>query len=237
MEIKALQLESRFSLPPNSLGYCGRDSAVEKFKKCIITGRCDGLSREVANFIVLHPYLKTIAKITGRPKFSYPVIEAYWIGNRLLKKAEPEHYKLLLENFASQGVPAWLRTELRQRPPSVFIPNHLFQVLHVGVGRASGVVPYNLNSINNCMIRWGKVERISGRKTAVRVTSLTRRGGRYHLTSTNEAVPFEPELVPGLKVGRTVAVHWRQVIKILTDGETRNLTYWTNAVLKSLPKS
>ncbi|MBN2016234.1 hypothetical protein JW766_05395, partial [Candidatus Dojkabacteria bacterium] len=68
MDKKALQLTSRFALPPNSLGYCGKDTAPEKFKKCIIKNDCLGVKSEIERFIVLNPYLETIAKITGKSK-------------------------------------------------------------------------------------------------------------------------------------------------------------------------
>ena len=167
MDITALQLAARFSLPPNSLGYCGRDSAPEKFKNCIINEECEGIEEELTKFIVLHPYLSTISEIINRDKFSYQVIDAYCIGNDQLKKATNEHYNLLLENFSRQGVPDWLVDELKSTPPKEFIPHHLFQVLNVGVGRASGSVPYNLETISNCMIRWGKVKEITDNQAKV----------------------------------------------------------------------
>src|SRR5664279_4791369 len=148
MDKRALQLESRFSLPPNSLGYCGQNTAAAKFKQCIIDGQCDEVGQEVTKFIVLHPYLKTLAEITGQPMLSYPVIESYWIG------------------------PDLLIDELAQKKPKKFIPSHLFQVLHVGVGRASGSVPFNIQTINNCMIRWGKVNKIKEDKVQVHLYSL-----------------------------------------------------------------
>lgn len=234
MDTPALQLESRFSLPPNSLGYCGKDSAAEKFKKCIMAGECDGVEEEVTHFIVLHPYLKTLSDIIGQSKFSYPVIEGYWIGNDYLKIAKSEHYDLLLENFLAQGVPAWLVDELKQRRPKTFIPHHLFQVLHVGVGRASGAVPFNLDSINNCMIRWGRVEKISGGEAEVVLNSVKKENDHYALTMLQETVPFNSDLAPGLKIGDTVAVHWKQVIKILTPNEEKNLAFWSGEVIKSL---
>ncbi|OGL87467.1 hypothetical protein A3I40_02125 [Candidatus Uhrbacteria bacterium RIFCSPLOWO2_02_FULL_48_12] len=234
IDVPALQLESRFSLPPNSLGYCGKDTAPEKFKACIISGECDGVEEEVAHFIVLHPYLKTLASIFDLPKLSYPVVEGYWIGNDYLKMAKAEHYDLLLKNFLAQGVPAWLVDELKQRRPKIFIPSHLFQVLHVGVGRASGAVPCNLDSMNNCMIRWGKVEKIVGGDAVINLNSLKKESNKHTLTVLKETVPFNSDLAPGLKTGDTVAVHWKQVIKILTPPEEKNLSFWTNQVLSSL---
>ncbi len=263
MDIKALQLEARFSLPPNSLGYCGKDSASEKFKECIIHGKCKEVGEEVKHFIVLYPYLKTIAGITKLPVFSYEVIESYWIGNDLLKKAKPEHYAFLLKNFEKQGVPDFFVKELQQKPPKVFIPNHLFQVLHVGVGRASGAVPFNLESINNCMIRWGEVVKIQNEKAVINLHSLDvlenskkyviasdqrERGNpvvirdcfvvpprndrkEYTLVVKKKTVSFNHELVPGIKTGNVVAIHWNMVVKILTKDEVEKLKYWTKQCL------
>lgn len=238
MDIKALQLESRFSLPPNSLGYCGKNTAAEKFKHCIRTGECKDVEEEVTHFIVLHPYLKLLADITYKPKFSYQIIEAYWTGNELLKKAKPEHYDALMNYFLEQGVPDFFVDELRHKQPKIFIPNHLFQVLHVGVGRASGAVPFNIHTINNCMIRWGKVVTLENNKANIILNSLDQINEnakiskiKYKISKNKELIPFNYDLVPNLKIGDTVAVHWNMVIKILAKEEENKLEYWTKAVI------
>jgi hypothetical protein len=233
MNVKALRFESRFSLAPNCLGYCGNKTAGEKLKKCLKTGDCEGVGKELKNFIVLYPYLKTIAQITKLPVFSYPVIEGYWLGNNILEKVEDKHYKILLENFEQQGVPKLLIKELRKNKPKKFIPNHLFQVLHVGVGRASNSVTFNLESINNCMIRWGKVVSIKGERATLKLNSL-KNNSRLALTIVNKVLKFEKTFIPGLKNEDTVAVHWNTIIKKLTKEEEKKLAYWTEAVLRNL---
>ena len=231
MDIKALQLAARFSLPPNSLGYCGSDSAPAKLIKCVTDGVYDGVEEELSKFIVLNPYLKTISQIIDQPIFSYPVIEAYCLGNNELKKAKIEHYGLLLDNFSAQGVPSWLVEELKLTPPNVFIPFHLFQVLHVGVGRASGSVPYNIETINNCMIRWGRVQKITGDEVVVKLKSLRDIRIKYELTNLLSTITTGTKLVPQVKVGNVIAVHWNQIIKTLEPREEQNLAFWTNQVL------
>lgn len=251
-DISALQLEARFSLPPNSLGYCGRDSASTKFRRCITKGDCKGVEEEVAKFIVLYPYLKTISKITKLPIFSYEVIESYWIGNDLLKRVKLKHYNLLLKNFEKQGVPDFFIKELKEKTPKVFIPNHLFHVLHVGVGKASGAVPFNLSSINNCMIRWGEVIELKEGKAVINLYSLKEEEiplpllikgvpkavdllvGSYLLIVKKETIPFNRELIPGLKTGDIAAVHWNMVVKILTKQEEENLLFWTKEALRGI---
>lgn len=239
--INALQLVSRFSLPPNSLGYCGVDTAPQKFSSCIINGLCNGVEEEVEKFIVLNPYLNTIAQITNKPKFSYDVIESYVLGNNLLDKVGDRHYELLMENFLKQGVPEWFVEELRNKKPKKFIPTHLFQVLHIGVGQVSGSVPYNMDSINNCMVRWGKVEKITDSietvetgSVKVKLNSLKKVNGKFELTKTEEKMAFVKDFVPEIKQGSIVAVHWNQVTKILTKNETEKLLEWTEKTLDAV---
>lgn len=234
MDKKALQLTARFSLPPNSLGYCGKDTAPEKLINCVIKGECKNIETELEKFIVLNPYLNTLTEITGKDKFSYPLLEAYWLGNSELKKAKSSHYLLLLKNFAKQGVPDWLITELREKPPALFIPFHLFQVLYVGVGRASSSVPYNLETINNCMIRWGKVTKISKSKLTLSLNSLEEINKNFKLKQITASFSYHPGFLPNIKVGNTVAVHWLQVVKILTPREEKNLSYWTKITLDTV---
>ena len=232
MDKKALQLACRFSLPPNSLGYCGQSSAPEKFKQCVINGLCNGIKNELEKFIVLNPYLETLAQITKRGKFTYKVIEAYWLGNEELKKSKIAHYQKLLDNFANQGVPKWFVDELQPKVPRAFIPHHLFQVLHVGVGRASGSVPFNLESINNCMIRWGKVIKIRDDELTANLNSLKKSVDGYKLTQKKWPAKFTNGFLPNLKLDDIVAVHWGQAVKILTPQEVAQLSFWTQEVLK-----
>lgn len=234
MAKSALQFNSRFTLPPNSLGYCGKDSAPEKFKACVIDGCCDGVADELKHFIVLYPYLRTLSKITGRSKFMKKVMESYWLGNDLLNEVKDSDYFILLDFFEKQGVPEWLVAELRKTPPKRFIPTHLFQVLHVGVGRASGSVPYNIETINNCMIRWGKVTAVdmAGLCATVELNSLEKVGEGYGLTKISGEYPFIAGFLPGLKVGDTVTVHWNLITKVLTKTEVAKIGFWTGEVLK-----
>jgi len=222
-DIKALQLVCRFSLPPNSLGFCGKSSAPERLKKCVISGDCADVEGELSHFVVLYPYLKTISEITNLPVFSYPVIESYWLGNDELKKAKPDHYNLLLENFSKQGVPEDTIEEFKRIRPKIFIPNHFFQVLRSHP---------NLDSINNCMIRWGTVERIDKDILGLNIKFLEKQKQNYKLSNKREELKFYSDFLSNLKVGDTVAVHWKQVVKIVTDNEKNNLSYWTKEILK-----
>ena len=234
IDVKALQLGSRFSIKPNSLGYCGRKSAVTITENCVTNGKCKGVEKEFSNFIALNPYLETLSKITGLSKFSYPVIEAYWLGNNELQKTKPEDFEVLLNNFTKQGIPDYFVKELKNKELKIFIPFHLFQVLHVGVGKVSGSVPFNLESINNCMIRWGKVKNIVNHKAVVELNSLKKEKNKYVLIQTEEKISINPDFTQDLKIGNIIAVHWKMIAKTLNKREEKNLSFWTKKVLKTL---
>jgi hypothetical protein len=232
MQSKALKLASLFSYSPNHKGYCGRDSAGDVFTRCILKGECEKVPRELKHFIVLYPYLKTIATLTGLSLFDHKVVEAYWIGNELLEKIPVSGYDTLLKEFKKQGVPSWLINTLRKKKPVRFIPNHLFQVLHVGVGQASGSVPFDIQSINSCMIRWGKVLMVKADGTVTAsLKQLTQSGAGYKLTKvkTTLSAGSSPFFKP--KVGEIIAVHWGHIVKRLARKEETNLTYWTKQML------
>lgn len=253
IEIEALQLAGRFAMPPNSMGFCGRDSAPERFKRCIKTGECDFVADEITKFIVLHPYIKTIAQLTNRSKFEHKVVESYCFGNDLLNEIPESGYDLLMDNFEEQGVPKWFVDEIREKKPKKFIPTHLFQVLHVGVGKVSGTVPFNLNSVNNCMIRWGKVLEVGsdtsiiGENTLdinnfnpsvpsiiVELNSLKKDSSGLSIHTETTRANYNLDITPNIRVGSTVAVHWSQTIKEITCEESLKLKKWSKKVIKEI---
>ncbi|NMB56632.1 hypothetical protein GYA19_01690 [Candidatus Beckwithbacteria bacterium] len=236
MDQKALKLCARFALTPNQLGYCGTSKASKILQDCILNNTCAEVEVEIKKFIILNPYLQTIAQITKKPPFSYEVIEAYWLGNDSLKECQRTDFNLLLENFNKQGVPSFLIQELKEKLPKVFIPIHLFNILHVGVGRTSGAVPFNLNSINNCMLRWGKILTINNqtKKLKTKLHSLKLSStGNYILTQKEEKLHFDPRFTPNLKIGDRVIAHWGFTAKKITKKEEENLQFWTKKLITS----
>ncbi|MFO0703206.1 MAG: DUF6390 family protein [Patescibacteria group bacterium] len=234
MDKKALKLASLFAYSPNSRGYCGLDSANSEFQKCIKYGKCEGVAKELKSFITLYPYLKTISKVRKLKFHDYKVVEAYWLGNELLKNFPISGYEILINEFIKQGVPKWLTDDLSRKVPKKFIPHHLFQVLHVGVGQASGSVPFNLNSINNCMIRIGEIESVSGNGLIMNIENLNRIKNGYVAKTKRVKMNTKSALFIKPHVNDYYCVHWGQIVKKLTSKEFTNLKHWTDEVLSSL---
>lgn len=231
MNTHALQLCSGFAYSPNSLGYCGTKAAQDAFRNCLTRNECGRVESEIKHFLVLYPYLKTIAQATGYDEFSPEVIEAYWLGGDLLKKVTVDDYFNLIENFKAQGVPSFLLHEMEKNIPKQFIPIHLFNILHVGVGRATMSVPFTLNSINNCMIRWGKVIEVDDDRATVKLVHLNE---NYQLTKKKIPQSVDQSLCGTILKNDTVLAHWGSVVKKSSSTEIQSLLYWTKKLLSTV---
>src|SRR3972149_5287793 len=78
-------LAARFSLPTNRLRYCGPDDAQAPFVRAITEGKDLNAAREaLLRFEAPAPSLAAIAAKHGKDPLDHDVVEAYWIGNRLL---------------------------------------------------------------------------------------------------------------------------------------------------------
>lgn len=234
MDNKALKLASLFAYSPNSHGYCGLESASAAFSKCIKHGSCNTVAKELKSFITLYPYLKTISRIRKLQFYDYKVIEAYWIGNELLKDFPISGYQMLIREFEKQGVPKWLTKDLSKRYPKKFIPHHLFQVLHVGVGQASGSVPFNIKSINDCMIRFGDVKSLQKDYLVASINGLQKNGSKYELKKGDVKIHINDALFLKPKIHSRICIHWGHIVKKFTIKEEKNIRFWSNEVLKSL---
>ena len=84
-ELPGALLFVRYAYPPNRLGYCGPADSLA-FREYGIAGVVDaGLVRLAQAFSGAWPYLELIAGATGiRDPLDRRVVEAYWVGNRLL---------------------------------------------------------------------------------------------------------------------------------------------------------
>ena len=88
-----------------------------------------------------------------------------------------------------------------------------------------------MESLTVCL---NKVEKIGRKNLAASLNSLKRTKSKYSLKTVRKSYPYMADMLPSLSVGNMVAVHWKQVVKILTEEETKKLEFWTNKVLTHL---
>lgn len=220
-------LFSRFAYPPNSLGYCGpADTAL--LAELIAAGG-DGAAehrKAIAGFAGAWPYLELIGRCSGKDPLNARVVEAYWLGNRLLDSIDTLTWGNSLDDrFRARAGEDWDRIVAGVQSGGV--PNHAFHVFcaypWVGLLR-SGAVEQALIVLDRCRIRWGTVLDDLEGKFLVSSRTLEWDGESLSLG------PPQAEVVAGsvdptvqLQAGDTVALHWDFVCQRLSGDQAARL--------------
>lgn len=232
-------LFARFAYPPNDLGYCGPDAAGELLEYADAGVADGGLRRLAMGFDGAWPYLELIAHANGLDDpLDERVVEAYWLGNRLLDTVSPTWVGPSLEERFRRLVGAdWKRLAavVEQAPR----PHHNFHVFcvypWVGLLR-TGVTDHALRVLDRCRVRWARVLAVNETTAVVDHQPLTWEGGRLGLgPSRPETVDVARNgraLVAAPAVGELVACHWGWACHRLTPRQGRRLRAETLAQLE-----
>jgi len=228
MTLAGARLGARFSLATNRLRYCGPEGAADAFLRTIVE-RADGeaTGRALLAFEALAPYLTAIGAKHGLHPLDEAVVEAYWIGNDLLDAFTRADFIPILERLGARGLPPVVVRRLALRLPDHPIPHHAFHVAFVGVGSVTGRVATNLENMDRCRPSWAQVEAIRGGRLDVSRSKLELSGGRPRIARSGpEALSWDPRLLPSLRVGDSIAVHWGlPVLRLAPDQLDRLETY------------
>lgn len=206
-----IELALRFSYIVNRLRYCGPKEAHDEFLHYLENrDNAEAVNTAISKFEGLFPYLDAIAKKSGKQFTDYEVVEAYWLGNALLKDFSDDDITDIITHLSRRGLPTTISDALKADLPSGMPPHHSFHVYYVGVGRTTGHVEHTLQNMDNCRIVPGRVaDVIDSQHLAVRVRPLRYDGKRLVLgdEETRTAV-YMPAMLPDIKKGDTVALHW-----------------------------
>jgi hypothetical protein len=225
----------RYAFMPNSLGYCGGNDPIALLEYGV-AGKVDqGLIELERQFEGAYPYLQLIAAANGIPDpLSRPVVEAYWIGNELLDRVDLRRlHDSVEERFRS-------RTDAREWPwlaakaPAGARPHHSFHVLdvfpRVGLMR-SGVADQVVETMQNCLIRWGQVREAVGAALIVEAPGLQLVQGRLQLSPPRSEVVSRWHdgrgFVDDAHEGDWVALHWGWACDVLSPGQQARLERYT----------
>lgn len=231
-------LFARFAFPPNALGYCGPDRAGELLEYAD-AGIVDAGLRELeSNFEGAWPYLELIAVANGiADPLDERVVEAYWIGNRLLDRVGMTALgDSVTDRFRSVAGAAFER--LAAAIPAGAVPHHSFHVFGVypwmGLLR-SGIVDEPLRVLDRCRVRWGRVLETGEGTARVLSRPLVWTGTTLGLSEPRvEEVVWADHgrsLVADLRSGDAVALHWDWVCDLLPARRLSALRSVTNKML------
>jgi hypothetical protein len=229
-------LFARYAYGPNRLGLCGPDDAPALLAAGAAADAdardVDRTLRDLARgFEGAWPYLELIARANGIADTLDPrVVEAYWIGNRLLDRVGPRALGESLDERFRRRLNADAWRWLVRTPAAGARPGHAYHVLDVfpklGLLRG-GPSPGVLETMDECRIRWGTVRAVDGDWLTVDAPAIALIEGRLSLTSPRptrvraglDGVGFVPAVVPG----DLVSLHWDWACDRLTPGAAGRL--------------
>jgi hydrogenase maturation factor len=231
------ELVGHFSFIVNRLRYCGPEKAYSLFLE-YMKGNTDAnnIRDTVKRFEGLYPYLQAIADKTGKDFLDYDVVEAYWLGNELLDGCNAIDVANVISTLMQRGLPKTIGERLQQDIPADALPHHLFHVLYVGVGRTTGTVDSTLQNMENCMISAGKVIEVqSVDSLLVETTRLEQNDGIYNLVPGEvKTAIYIKDMLPHIKVGDVVALHWGFAALRMTEQQQKNLEKYNARVLDAV---
>jgi len=238
MDLKGLALCSRYSYPPNSLSLCGPDKKDKQMDLRYYSGsqKSDKGTLEIlSQFSTLYPYLQLIAYENNiKDPFEEKVVEAYWLGNKLLYQTSIKDYvKHLSETLAFR------KKMKRKELEFIFgkiemgaLPHHSFHVLNIYKRTGHLDIPHTFQTMDACLVNCGKVIKITPYNLMVETNPLTIKRGKIAFGKKVERkLIFQGDkdtMIKRLKIGDFVSYHWGYFCQKLTLRQVNNLSYYTN---------
>lgn len=237
--MKAFKKFLSYSYEPFRLHFCGpQDQESEKIVNDYLAGRkvsYKTIERIASQFIGVYPYLNLIAKKNGLEPLDKQVIEAYWLGNNLLKQITADDLrKLILENFIGTGkLNRETGEKLMENVPFRAVAHHSFHVLYIG--SVTGTVHLVNKMLDLCRISWGEVisqqdiSRISRKTLTVQYRPLIIRDKEIRLSRDikEKAIKWNQHILPKVAAGQTISFHWDLACEILSEDQIKNLEKFT----------
>ena len=229
----------RYAYPPNSLQLCGPDAKID-LAFYSGNGSADLGTKEILRqFSTLSPYLSLIAYENSiADPFDARVVEAYWLGNSLLKKVPKRAYADHLKETIG------LKKKIKSKELNFILnkfnfealPIHAFHVLNIYKRTGHIEIPKTIQTMDACLINYGKVIDIQQGKIKVKTQRLKHDGKKLDLEKNIEriigiqgTVDFEAKK---LKTGDWVTYHWGILCQKITNRQLMNLKYFNNLSIR-----
>jgi hypothetical protein len=237
MKDEGVFFHAKHAFMPNTLGYCGPDENG-RLQRELEEGRTgEDLVRSLRKFEAAYPFLKLIARSTGRKVFDYAVPEAYWIGNSLLRRVPvPDFYAFSHREL--QGKDEDRTRQMFKTLNGSALPHHTFYVMSTYAASTVADGP-NLDNdklsrlaglMDNCRVSWGSVRRVGRKELQVEVKPLEFEKGRLVLGGRKlKRVQYNPEVRPfeSVRPGAVISIHWNYACDVLTGRQARNIAKYT----------
>lgn len=240
MDENGLLLCSRYAVAPNFFGYCGPDenaSLVDHLNEKVADTEVSAI---LSQFETLFPYLKLISKENNIPDlFNEKVVEAYWIGNKLLDSISNRNYSYLLTeklDLEKKMGTAKFQKVRSKVLTSKFYPHHAFHVFNIFKRTGHVNSNHTINTMNSCRIGWGKISiKPQHLKVNVETKELTINGQQLSLgkpTIKELKIDYKSKsFIKNLNIGDWVSFHWGFVCDVLSKHQVSNLVNYTQRAI------
>lgn len=234
MNLKGLTLCSRYSYPPNSLHLCGPEKQDE-LSWYTQTGNSDKGTREIlSRFSTLYPYLVLIASHNRlKDPFDPRVVEAYWLGNNLLENISVRGFAGHLNDTLSlrKKIPHKNLNRLLAKLEHGAFPHHSFHVLNVYKRTGNLDLPHTLETVEACLILWGKVKKKLPEGFVIETQPVKKIGNNLLIGNYTKRIIYSDSkydaFAQNIRPGDWVSYHWGKFCQKLTVRQLRNLKYYT----------
>jgi hypothetical protein len=232
-------LFARYAYPPNALGYCGPDDPGALIGHTTAGQSGPDLAALARQFAGAWPYLRLIAASAGRPDpLDAGVVEAYWLGNPLLRRVDPAVFAAHLADRFEQRAGRGL-ADLAALALLGAVPHHNFHVFAVypwvGMLRA-GRSAEPLGVLDACRVRWGRVRAVAAGVAEVSSQPLLWDGLALRLGAARPehvlCATDEGRLAPTVRPGDVVSMHWDWVCDVLSPARVAALRAVTAHTLR-----
>lgn len=238
MNARGLLLASRYAYPPNSLSLCGPEKQSDLVWYSGYQTADIGTKEILQQFGTLYPYLRLIAAENKKDDpFDPEVVEAYWIGNSLLKSIKMTPFmKHLTEDLQlRKRLPKKNLESLAGYVANGALPFHNFHVL--GIYRRTGNIPeiHTIQTMDACMIHSGKIIQIENTTCKILTKPLILTNGILSLGSPITRIVsiqgVHDHVASLLQTGDWISYHWGQICEHLSPRKLRNLNTYTAYIL------
>jgi hypothetical protein len=239
MDHAGLALASRYSYPPNSFSLCGPQKQKDLSWYAARQLPDKGNAEILTQFKTLYPYLTLIAGSNHiKDPFDKRVVEAYWIGNSLLKNISVKDYVRFLDEpiALAKKEKREVREKIYEKIAIGALPHHSFHVLNIYKRTGSMDIPHTVETMDACIINWGTITEILRDSVVVSTNPLRRIKDVLGFdTPTNRRLKYQgynDTLHTELHIGDVISYHWGYICEKLTPQKIKLLTYYTNISLR-----
>lgn len=225
---------SRYAFGPNRLHLCGPEANREIWDY-VNDGYTDfGLQKLLRGFETLYPYLERIARSNHiSDPFDTRVVEAYWLGNRLLDTIGKRtlHEYFIDSLHLKEKLPLRMFRLLEDRIAQGILPNHNYHVINVPKRMGHQEMEATPEFMDSCRVSWGVVKKVAGPYITIEYEPLLRVGDTLILGKSVEKriirrleADYDIEM---LKPGQYLTLHWDIPCEVISKEASMHLRQYT----------